>query len=132
MSNRRRPPVGNTYRAEFLRSRAWFARRARWFRNNARTSQPLVCVGCNTPGTAQTLQLHHLDYIGVTRRDDGTWQAWEADDDLIPLCSTCHDLVHRRIDGDYVLAQLRTRRDATLTALDAIASGPAETMEVAP
>lgn len=111
MSNRRRPPVHNTYQAGFLRSPAWFARRARWFRHH-----PTVCAGCGKTGTPRTVELHHLDYAGVTHTDAG-WQAWEKDDDLLPLCHRCHEQVHWLIDRDYVLAHLRTRRAATEIAL---------------
>lgn len=114
MSNRRRPAVHNTYQTGFLRSPAWFARRTRWFRHH-----PAVCAGCGVVGTARTVELHHLDYTGVTHTG-GQWQAGERDDDLLPLCPTCHEQVHRLIDRDYVLAHLRTRRAATEIALTAL------------
>lgn len=116
MSNRRRPALCNLYRSEFLRSRAWFARRDRWFREQAARGIPLTCAGCGRPAEKPQLELHHLDYKGIrTRR--GRFHAGEAHDDLMPMHPYCHDLLHRLIDRDIILAHHRTRRDATHHAL---------------
>ena len=115
MSNRRRTGLKNLYRDEFLRSRAWFARRERWFRAHTRTGI-VPCAACGAPGTRAELELHHLDYRGV-RIIRGEWQAWEDDRDLIALHPYCHDLLHRLIDRDIILATHRTRRQASAHAL---------------
>jgi 5-methylcytosine-specific restriction protein A len=115
MSNRRSPGPSD-YRGGFLRSPAWFARRARWFRTHARTGTPPSCALCQIQGTSATLELHHLEYTGVTLTG-GRWRAMEAHIDLLPLHPACHDLVHRLIDRDTVLSRQRTRRDATLIAI---------------
>lgn len=115
MSNRRRTGLKNLYRDEFLRSRAWFARRERWFRAHTRTGH-VPCAACGVPGTRADLELHHLDYRGV-RIIRGQWQAWEDDGDLIALHPYCHDLLHRLIDRDIILATHRTRRQASAHAL---------------
>lgn len=117
MSNRRKAGVGNSYRADFLRSPAWFARRARWFRQEGRTRRPLACAGCGRPATFEQLELHHLDYAGV-RFASGAWRAFERHDDLVPLHPYCHDLLHRLIDRDRVLAYHRARRVASVIALE--------------
>ncbi|GAA1979251.1 hypothetical protein GCM10009777_10730 [Microbacterium pumilum] len=117
MSNRRRSPVQNGYRVDFLRSRAWFARRARWFKREESLGHELVCVGCSRSASRADLELHHLDYAGVWFAD-GSWRAFERHSDLMPMHPLCHDVLHCLIDRDTVLARQRTRRDASLIALD--------------
>jgi 5-methylcytosine-specific restriction enzyme A len=118
MSNARRSGVRNTYRAGYIRSPAWFARRDRWFRTAQRRGT-LECAGCDRPGTPRTLELHHLFYRGV-RVLDGRWLATEAHDDLIAMHPLCHELLHRLIDRDRILAHSRTHRDATRIAITRI------------
>ncbi len=115
MSNARRGAGRNTYRTGYLRSAAWFRRRDRWFRWEQRR-RPVTCAGCGHPGTPHTLELHHLTYRGVYIRD-GRWHAPEQHRDLIPLHPFCHELVHRLIDRDRVLAHNRAHRDASLLAI---------------
>lgn len=115
MSNRRRSPVANRYRTDFLHSLAWFARRDRWFRTQT-SRGPLVCAACLTPATEDQLELHHVDYSGVTFVD-GSWRAFEPHQALIPLHRECHEHLHRILDRDRLLARHRTREDATRTAL---------------
>ncbi|MBB4140780.1 hypothetical protein BKA10_002574 [Microbacterium invictum] len=116
MSNRRRSGYRNAYRGEFLRSPAWHARRDRWFTHHARLRRPLVCAACGVSGSRASLELHHLDYRGVVRRD-GSWVAFEKHDDLVPMHPYCHELLHRLLDRDAVLAKGRSRRDASQLAL---------------
>lgn len=118
MSNRRRTGLKNLYRDEFLRSRAWFARRERWFRDHTHSGQ-VPCAACGIPASKTHLELHHLDYHGV-QIIRGEWQAWEDDDDLIALHPYCHELLHRLIDRDIILATHRTRRQASAHALQAL------------
>ena len=114
MSNRR--VAGTTgYKSDFLRSRAWFARRTRWFRTEQRRGRALVCRVCGGEASISTLELHHLDYAGVSLVA-GRWRALEKHDELMPMHPACHDLVHRMIDRDTVLSRQRTRRDATAIA----------------
>jgi GTP1/Obg family GTP-binding protein len=115
VSNARRGAVRNTYRTGYLRSPAWFNRRDRWFRTEQRRG-PLTCVACGRAGTRRTLELHHLSYRGV-RVLDGRWLATEKHDDLTALHPFCHELVHRLIDRDRILARSRTHRDATSIAI---------------
>lgn len=117
MSNRRRPALMNLYRSEFLRSRTWFARRDRWFTEQAARGIPLACAACGRPADRKQLELHHLDYAGVIL-EHGRWKALEAHEDLVPLHPYCHDLLHRLIDRDAVLARNRTRRAASAHALE--------------
>lgn len=116
MSNKRSAGKSRRYRSEFLRSPAWFARRDRWFAEQSRRSIPLRCEGCLQPATKTELELHHLDYRGVTERG-GTWRAGEPHTMLVPLHPYCHDLLHRLIDRDLVLARHRSRATATRSAL---------------
>lgn len=121
MSNRRKPGIANAYRVEFLRSPAWFARRARWFRVEARHARGFRCAACGMPAARAQLELHHFDYAGV-RFADGSWRAFERHDDLVPLHPHCHDLLHRLIDRDRVLAYHRTRRAASVIALNVLSA----------
>lgn len=116
MTNRRKPARHNGYRAEFLRSRAWFARRDRWFREEEEVGRSLRCMGCGRPASKDGLELHHLDYHGV-RVARGRWHAFEAHRDLVPMHPLCHDLVHRLIDRDTVLSTHRNRRAASALAI---------------
>jgi 5-methylcytosine-specific restriction enzyme A len=75
-----------------------------------------VCAACGELGSKRQLELHHLDYVGMSSHD-GRWIAREAHDDLIPMHPACHELLHRLIDRDPILARHRTRRDATHIAL---------------
>lgn len=118
MSNARRSGLKNLYRQEFLRSPAWLARRDRWFRRHSRAGL-VPCAGCGIPDTPEHLELHHRDYRGVSLVR-GVWQAWEHDADLMALHPYCHDLLHRLIDRDIVLARHRTRRQASDHALAAL------------
>lgn len=117
MSNRRRPALMNLYRSEFLHSRTWFARRDRWFTQQAARGIPLACAGCGRAADKKHLELHHLDYAGVVL-EQGRWKALEAHDDLVSMHPYCHDLLHRLIDRDAVLARNRTRRAASAHALE--------------
>ena len=128
MSNRRRPERQTPYRSDFLRSPAWFARRERWFRKQQRTGRPLLCAGCWRPASKDQLELHHLDYAGV-HFTDGGWRAFERHDDLVPLHPYCHDLLHRLIDRDVVLARYRSRRDASTFALERLRTGLVDSEE---
>jgi 5-methylcytosine-specific restriction protein A len=115
MSNRRAPGP-SWYRSDFLRSPAWFARRDRWFRKQSRLGRPSACAVCGEETPSASLELHHLDYSGVTIVGNQL-RAFERHDDLVPMHPSCHDLVHRLIDRDTVLANQRTRRDATAIAI---------------
>ena len=115
MSNRR-VPGPSRYRSDFLRSPAWFARRDRWFRKQDRLGLPSACAVCGEVAPAASLELHHLDYRGVSIVAN-QWRAFEHYDDLVPMHRSCHDLVHRLIDRDTVLARQRTRRDASAIAI---------------
>lgn len=115
MSNRRRP-LDQHYRTGYLRSPAWFRRRDLWFAQERRHGRASRCALCRRAGTARVLHLHHLDYRGVTRTPTG-WNAGERHRDLIALHPACHELLHRLIDRDRVLARHRSRRLATWLAL---------------
>lgn len=114
MSNRR-VTGATTYRSDYLRSQAWFARRNRWFLTEQRRGRTPMCGVCGGAASASNLELHHLDYAGVTLVA-GRWRAQERHTDLVAMHPTCHDLVHRLIDRDTVLSRQRTRRDATTIA----------------
>lgn len=122
MSNRRRPGVQNSYTSGYLHSPAWFARRDRWFRTQAAFGRKVACAACGRTAPTTQLELHHLDYTGVQTLLDGRWQAAERHDDLVPMHPYCHELLHRLIERDVVLARHRTRRNASLIAIDRLRS----------
>ena len=119
MSNRRRPSRGNTYRTGYLVSPQWFGRRDRWFRDEHRTAGGWTCAGCTRSADRRELELHHLSYAGVKRTPSG-WSAAEAHEDLWSMHPACHELLHRIIDRDTLLARHRTKRQASLSALQIV------------
>jgi len=119
MSNVRKPAGGNRYRAGFLRSPVWFARRDRWFSQEVDRTGELRCAACLQVAHARKLELHHLDYAGVTFVN-GRWHARERHDDLVALHPYCHELLHRLIDRDVVLARHRSRRNGSLLAINSL------------
>ncbi|MDO8384475.1 MULTISPECIES: hypothetical protein [Microbacterium] len=117
MNNQRRGDVKNLYRYGFLRSPAWFARRDSWFTTETRRAGALFCAGCGEPATRDEVELHHLDYSGVTL-EAGRWRAHEEHGDLAALHPYCHELLHRLLERDTVLAKHRDRRTASLAAIE--------------
>lgn len=81
---------------EYINSAGWQERRRRFFRKHSRE-----CWCCTS---TRDVHLHHLDYERMGCEPDG---------DLMGLCQSCHDLVHR-------FATMRpdlSLRDATMFAI---------------
>ena len=116
MSNRRRPARNNFYRTRYLHSPAWFARRDRWFLEEATGNGEIRCALCLGVGSSRSLELHHLDYRGVTQTPHG-WTAHEQHEDLTALHPRCHEYVHQLIDRDRVFSGFVSRRTASLQAI---------------
>lgn len=116
MSNRRRPAPANTYRTGYLRSSVWFIRRDRWFKDEQAGSGEIRCTLCQQKGTPRTLELHHLNYHGVTETASW-WVAGEEHGDLAALHPLCHEWVHRLLERDTVLAAMPSRRAANMQAI---------------
>lgn len=74
------------------------------------------CVVCRVRLTLATVQLHHVDYAGVSKDETGRWAARELDEDLVPMCSGCHEDLHQLFDKDPGWRRLG-RRNATTTAV---------------
>lgn len=96
MSGLRRKRIDGGYREGYLKSAAWWARRRRFLKG--RPEIRCECLGEQL--TERTAQVHHVAYDGVTEREDGSWQADEADEDLMVLCAWCHERVHQLMDRD--------------------------------
>lgn len=96
-------PRSVTYQA-YIASPAWRHRKAAYFKK-----YPKQCAGC---GGKDEIHLHHRSYERFMH---------ELDDDLVPLCSTCHMWVHHleRTTG----LSLADATDAVLKS--AIATSPA-------
>ncbi|GAB3584511.1 hypothetical protein GCM10027406_31030 [Leifsonia lichenia] len=116
MSNRRRPARDNNYRTRYLHSPVWFGRRDRWFIEEARRASTIRCALCLGAGSARTLELHHLDYRGVTQTPHG-WIAHERHEDLTALHPRCHEYVHQLVERDRALSGFVSRRTASLQAI---------------
>lgn len=69
--------LGMTY-SEYLKSSLWQASRKRYHENGGRKS----CLVCGK----RRYHLHHLTYTRLGRELPG---------DLVPLCPSCHERVHR-------------------------------------
>jgi hypothetical protein len=117
----------NSYRGHYLHSPVWFARRARWFAVEHLEHGEIRCALCLGVGTDHTLELHHLDYRGVTETGDG-WGAHEHHTDLIALHPRCHEWVHTLIDRDKALSGLVSRRTASAQAIARLRAKIAETL----
>lgn len=63
----------------YITSPTWSRRKSAFF-----SKHPKVCSAC---GSKEQIHLHHHTYDRVGGQ--------ELDDDLVPLCQSCHNLVHR-------------------------------------
>lgn len=116
MSNGRAGIASRAYRLQYLKSKQWHARRARWFDQNPDQHRCCVCRR-EEPQAKRRLELHHIDYRGVTQLLNGAWLANERDEDLLPMHPLCHRLVHELMDNDGALRYMRSRKEATLQAI---------------
>ncbi|SEB08943.1 hypothetical protein [Leifsonia sp. 21MFCrub1.1] len=116
MSNLRRPSRDNTYRSRYLHSSAWFGRRDRWFLDEEHRKGSVRCALCLGAGSRRSLELHHLDYRGVTQASHG-WSAGEKHEDLTALHPRCHEYVHLLIERDRALSGFVSRRTASIQAI---------------
>lgn len=116
MSNGRAGIASRAYRLQYLKSKQWHARRARWFDQNPDQHKCCVCKR-EEPQAKRRLELHHIDYRGVTQLLNGAWMANERDEDLLPMHPLCHRLVHELMDNDGALRYMRSRKEATLQAI---------------
>ncbi|MBS3177211.1 MULTISPECIES: hypothetical protein [unclassified Pseudoclavibacter] len=121
MSNGRAGIASRAYRLQYLKSKQWHARRARWFDQNPAQHQCCVCKRME-PQAKRRLELHHIDYRGVTQLLNGGWLANERDEDLLPMHPLCHRLVHELMDNDGALRYMRSRKEATLLAIAKVRS----------
>lgn len=115
MSGLKRKRIDGGYRDGYLRSPAWWGRR----REFLRSLPEIRCACLGEELTERTAQVHHVNYDGVEQGEDGTWHAGEADEDLMVMCSWCHERVHQLMDRDRGWAGL-SRRDATLAIIRTI------------
>lgn len=117
MSNGRKPAQGNTYRSGYLKSTAWYIRRREWFREETDRRGSVRCTICLRASTESSLELHHLEYVRVTRDSVGAWVAGENHDDLVAVHPRCHTWIHQLLDRDQVLRGFVGRRQANLQAI---------------
>lgn len=81
---------------DYLKTPWWRSRRARYF-----ASHDEVCAAC---GTGERIHLHHHTYEHFGA---------ELDDDLVPLCASCHQMVH--------IHHRRSRTSLTVATFEVIA-----------
>lgn len=62
----------------YMRSPEWAARKVEYY-----SRHPKVCAACSS---TESIHLHHMTYKRITE---------EIDSDLVPLCLSCHRLVHK-------------------------------------
>lgn len=67
----------------YIRSSVWFNRKEEFFRRYSRK-----CKAC---GSNKSIQCHHMSYKHMGR---------EPDSDLIALCRSCHNGIHRVYDRE--------------------------------
>ena len=63
---------------DYIKSDDWKNRKAKYFKKH-----PKICKAC---GSTERIHLHHITYRRLGK---------EGPRDLVPLCATCHDEVHR-------------------------------------
>lgn len=85
---------------EYMNSPLWVERRRRYW-----ATQPKVCTAC---GTADTVDLHHMEYDAKQRGE-------ECDEVLLPLCRPHHDEVHILHDAN---SDMMTLRQATVLIVE--------------
>lgn len=92
--------TGSASYRRYLRSKQWGFRRVRWFRDRRREGFEPACQVCGiTLEAVGTLDLHHNSYGGVDWDEHvQQWVAAEADEDLLPMCRTHHQALHRIMD----------------------------------
>lgn len=100
----------------YLRSGAWFARRRAWFTDHADKDRCVGCAVCRIRLTLATVQLHHVNYDGVSKTSAGRWQAKEHDQDLVAMCAEHHEALHVLFDRDPGWKNLG-RKHATTAAI---------------
>lgn len=96
---RKRGAKALAYRSGYLGSEAWAARRRAYYGGVWSRGFVAMCQVCGKTGAdGVSLHLHHLSYEGVRRGADGVWVAGEKDEDLLPLCETDHESLHKILD----------------------------------
>lgn len=85
--------------ALYMDSPAWWERRRQWLANyrQAHNGQNPTCVVCDKPWIGRHGDLHHRTYEHL---------GCERNDDLIPMCRSCHDRLHAVIDFSLSLRKL--------------------------
>jgi len=101
-----------SYVTGYLKSIPWFRRRDRWFEEETARAGVVRCTICSRRGTKRTLELHHLDYAGVTHTDAGGWIAGEEHEDLVAAHPRCHEWIHTILDRDPAASSAVDRRRA--------------------
>lgn len=93
--------TGSAPYRRYLGSHQWGFRRVRWFRDCRANGYEPACQVCGTTLADEgSLDLHHVSYEGVSWHETKRqWVAAEADEDLMPMCRTHHQQLHRIIDG---------------------------------
>lgn len=82
---------------KYISSSAWFSRRVEWAETEKQARGELICYGCGSEWKVSRDDLHHASYA---RLGD------EQHDDLWPLCRTCHDMLHQRMESSYTLRRM--------------------------
>jgi 5-methylcytosine-specific restriction endonuclease McrA len=77
---------------DYMASPEWFALREIWAMDwAARYDAEPCCLICGAAWTLRHGDVHHRSYIRLGH---------EGRHDLIPLCRTCHDTLHRVLESD--------------------------------
>lgn len=91
---------------KYLRSSHWAELR--------RASANRVGFKCEVCGSGENLHCHHVNYKNF----------YDVSlDDLMTVCSTCHDKIHKAIDNGYILQNDKWTRENTKTGMSDYLSG---------
>lgn len=114
---RRAPRRRKGYVQGYLKSMAWFRRRDQWFVDETARHGSVRCIVCRKSGRPGRLELHHLDYAGVTRNESGRWVAGERHEDLVAAHPRCHEWIHIQLDRDAAASAAVDRRAANVRVI---------------
>jgi len=101
----------------YLRSIAWFRRRDQWFADELSRRGVIRCIVCRKAGSRRVLELHHLDYTGVSQDARTEWIADERHEDLVAAHPRCHEWIHTLLDRDEAASAAVDRRAANLRVI---------------
>ena len=107
-----------TFYDYYITSDQWRARREAWaaWRAGGLFGKPIRCYGCREAWILERDDLHHCDYDRLGA---------EANEDLWPMCRSCHEKLHQLLHA-FPSYRRMPRRQANTLALGALSANPGD------